>query len=196
MLPPSRPVRLVLGLVISSLILTACTSAAAPATGAGGTQGQGGGGAGATSAASQGTSGGGGGGDVTIPDPCTLLTPDEIKAEFTFEVKQNEEPGSNAGAAAPDCNWQAIDFHPTFLGVQLSVQKFDQGFFDFMKGPKSVDAAGLGDAAYWMQATSPFTLQMKKGNLHFTFYVVASGWPDEAGQRKVINLANDVLGRL
>jgi len=192
-----RPVALVVGLLLASFTIAACSGVAVPPTDSGGTQGPGGGSVEATSGASQGTSGGDGGGAVTLPDPCSLLTQAEIKAQFTFDVNPgigSSAPGS--GATSPDCNWNPVDFHPSFGGVQLIVQKFDQGFFDFTKGPSSEDVAGLGDAAYFMQPTNPFTLQIKKGDLHFTLTVSAgSGSPEEL-QQLVVNLANNVLAHL
>jgi hypothetical protein len=196
----SRPVGLVVGLLLASFTLAACSGVAAPPTGSGGSQGQADGSVEATSGASQGTSGGQGGGAVTLPDPCSLLTPAEIKAQFTFEVAPgvgSSAPGS--GATSPDCNWSPVDYHPSFGGVQLIVEKFDQGYFDFRKGPDSKDVTGLGDAAYFIQPTNPFTLLIKKGNLHFTLTVQAgSGSSDspEALQQKVITLANNVLAHL
>jgi hypothetical protein len=197
--PRGLPVGLVLGLLLSTLILAACTGAAAPTTGSGSTQGQGGGGAAATTATGQGTSGAEGGGAVTLPNPCSLLTTDEIKAQFTFDVAPGIASSKNAGATSPDCNWNPVDHRPTFGGVQLIVEKFDQGCFDFRKGPKSVDVAGVGVAAYFIQPTNPYTLLMKQSNRRFTLTVQAgSGSSDSPGalQQKVINLANNILGHM
>jgi hypothetical protein len=187
---------IVLGLLVTSFTLAACTGAAAPAVGSSGTQGQGSGSAGATSAAT--SAGGQGGGAVTLPDPCALLTPDEIKAQFTFAVAPGIASGPLAGATSPECDWNSVDYHPSFTGVQLIVQKFEQGFFDFMKGPNHKDVAGLGDAAYFLQPTNPFTIEMKKGNLHFSLTVLAGGTADspETQQQRVVTLANNVLAHL
>lgn len=200
MRPRSPAIQVVVfDLVLAMSTLTACTGAAAPATGSGGTQGQGGGSVGATNAASQGTSDGQGGGAVMLPDPCSLLTPDEIKTQFTFEVAPGIASSTNAGATSPDCNWNPVDYHPSFGGVQLIVEKFDQGYFDFRRGPNSKDVAGLGEAAYFIQPTNPFTLLIKKGNLHFTLTVSAGSGtttsPEEL-QQLVVNLANNVLAHL
>jgi hypothetical protein len=201
MRPRNRSVRrAAFGLVLASFTVAACSGVAAPATGPGGTQGQGSGSVGATNAASQGTSDGQGGGAVTLPDPCSLLTPDEIRAQFTFDVAPgigSSAPGS--GATSPDCNWSPVDYHPSFGGVQLIVEKFDEGYFDFRRGPNSKDVAGLGDEAYFIQPTNPFTLLIKKGNLHFTLTVQAgSGSSDspETLQQRVITLATNVLAHL
>ena len=179
--------------------LAACSGAAAPSASSGGAQSPGSGSAATTSVASQGTSGGQGGGADTLPDPCTLLTQAEIKAEFTFDVAPGVASSTGAGATSPECDWNPVEYHPSFGGVQLIVQKFDQGFFDFTKGPNHKDVAGLGDAAYFMQPTNPFTLNIKKGELLLTLTVQAgSGSSDspEALQQKVINLANSVFAHL
>jgi hypothetical protein len=177
--------------------LGACSGVAAPAGGSSAGGVQGGGSAAATSAASQGNADGQGGGAATVPAACSLLTPDEIKAQFTFDVS----PGVASSPGGPICNWNSIEYHPSFGGVQLSVEKLDQGYYDFVKqnarDPKEVP--GLGDGAVFIQATNPFTLQMKKGNLMFTLYVVAAGSESttvETRQQAVIALANDVLGHL
>lgn len=184
--PHPRSVVSVVGLVIASCVLAACAGAVAPATVSGDTQSQ-----------QAGDSGGQNDGAVALPSVCSLLTNAEIQAQFTFEMAPPVDSGGGTGATSPDCNWKPVEFQPTFGGVQVIVQKFDQGYFDFIKGPTAIDVAGLGDAAFWSQPTNPFTLQMKKGNLHFSLYVVAgSNDPPESVQQKVINLANNVLAHL
>jgi hypothetical protein len=187
-----RSGRLVLGLLLASSALAACTGVAAPTTGSTGTPGPVAGSVEATNAVGQ------GGGAVTLPDACSLLTPDEIKAQCTFDVGPGKGSSSDSGATSPDCSWQPIDFQPSFGGVQVMVQAFDQGYFDFTKGSTSKDVAGVGDAAYFSQPTNPATLQWKAGNLHFTLYVVAGGLADtpETLQQKVIALAQNVLAHL
>ncbi len=191
---------IVLGLLVASMTLSACAGAAAPATGSGGSQGQGGGGAGATSAASQGTSGGQGGGAATIPDACKLLTQDEIKAQFKVDVGPGAGSGTSTGAASPQCSWQPGAINPGFAGVTLAIQKFDQGYFDYIKSnaKNKKDVAGLGDAAYFESTVNPYTLDWKKGDLHFNLYVQAGGdqFTPDATQQLVVNLANNVLAHL
>ena len=131
-----------------------------------------------------------------LPDVCTLLTPDEINAQFQYPV----DAGVASSPGGPICNWNTIDFHPEFSGVQLTVMELDQEYFDFVEGnvANRIDVPGLGDAAFWEAPQNPFVLDVAKGNVHFILYVVAAGAPftPEAAQLLIINLANNVIARL
>jgi hypothetical protein len=192
--PIKLAVALVVALAVATLALVACTGAVAPGT-------QGGASSGAANAASQGSAGGGGGGAAgPVPDPCTLLTADDVTAQFEFEVKQSNEPGSNAGATSPSCSWLPVDFHPTFAGVELNVEPFDDDFYNMTRSTakNAVDVPGVGDAAYFEGPASPYNLRFRQGDLMFLLSAVAAGptpTPDEVHQ-KVVTLAKAVLGRI
>ncbi len=191
MVPFRRLVGRILWLVVATSTVVACSGVAAPVAGSPASA-DGAGGSSPVSAPSQGRTGGGG----TLPEACKLLTPDEVKAQFTFDVK----PGEGSSPGGPICNWNVVDFQPGFAGVQLTVDHLDQGFYDYNKNNVKdlKEVSGLGDGAFWMQPTNPFTLQWKQGDLMFTLYVVAagSGATAETQQQKVIALAKDVLAHL
>jgi Protein of unknown function (DUF3558) len=195
MRPYSRLVGRILWLLVATSTVVACSGVAAPAGGSPAAAG-GGGSSAPVSAASQGKAGGQGGAAGALPDACKLLTPDEVKAQFTFDVK----PGEGSSPGGPICNWNTIDAHPGFAGVQVTVDHLDQGYYDFNKNNVKdlKEVSGLGDGAFWMQPTNPYTLQWKQGDLMFLLYVVAagSGSTDETQQQKVIALAKDVLAHL
>jgi hypothetical protein len=190
----TRPIRLAAALAVATLAVAACTDAAAPGT-------QGGGSSGTSNAASQAAAGGGGsGGEGPVPDPCTLLTAEDVTAQFEFEVKQSDAPGDNAGATSPNCSWLPVDFHPTFAGVELNVQPFDDYFYNMSRSnaKNAVDVSGVGEAAYFDGPANPYNLWFRQGDLMFILTAVAAGptpTPDEIHQ-KVVTLAKAVLGRL
>ena len=186
-------------LIVLGLAVSACS--ATPAATAGGAAGGGGGGqASAPARATGGSGGGGGGGSAQIQDPCTLLTPDDIKAQFGVVVAATGASGASTGAASPECSWQPTAITPGFAGVSLTIQKLDQGFFDYTKGAQAnhVDVAGLGDGAFFWAPTTPFVLDVKKGDREIILWVAAGGMADKPDQAEklVVNLANDILGRL
>jgi hypothetical protein len=98
----------------------------------------------------------------SLPDPCTLLWQSEIKAQLAFDVQPGLISNPNPGAISPQCNWKPVESDPSFGGVELIVQRFDPGLFASTKGPNSKDVAGLGDAAYFIQPTNPFTLRSER----------------------------------
>ena len=190
---------ILLGLAASACSATAGTPAGAAPTAAGGAGGGGGGGGVATPTPATG-GGGGGGGAAVVPDPCTLLTADEIKAQFGVEVATTGPSGAGAGAASPQCTWQATAINQPLAGVDLTIEKLDPGFFDYSRNAATnhVDVAGLGDGAFFAAPSSPYTLYIKKGDWQITLYVAGGGLGDEPDQaeKKVVTLANAVLGRL
>lgn len=133
-----------------------------------------------------------------LPDACSLLTPDQIKAQFNVTVGPGKPSSTSGDATAPECSWQPIDFTTAFAGVTLSVQKDDKGaFFEFTRnGAKDrVDVPGLGDAAFFQAPTNPYTLWIRRGDTLYTFYVVASGGAPAENQQKVIALAKLALAK-
>ena len=187
-----------LGLALVGCSGASGTPASGAAGGAGGSGSNGGGAATSTPASGGGASTGNGA--AVVPDPCTLLTPDEIKAQFGVEVAATGASGASAGAASPQCTWQATAINQPLAGVDLTIEKLDPGFFDYSRNAAAnhVDVAGLGDGAFFSAPSSPYTLYVKKGNWQITLYVAGGGLPDQPDQAEklVVNLANDVLGRL
>lgn len=129
------------------------------------------------------------------PDACSLLTPDQIKAQFGVTVDAGT-PSSTGGATSPACSWKPIDFSAQFGGVNLTVQKDAKGeFFEFTRaGAKErVDVPGLGKAAFFETPANPYTLWINGGEYLYTLYVVAAGGGPAENQQKVISLGQIVL---
>ncbi len=131
-----------------------------------------------------------------VLDACTLLTPDEINAQFQYQVGE----GVASSPGGPICNWSTVDFHQEFSGVQLTVSALDQEYFDFVKDnvANRIDVTGHGDAAFWEAPQNPYVLDVAAGGVHFILYVVAGGdqFTPEATQQLIINLADNVIARL
>ena len=119
-----------------ALLLAACSSSGSPtATPAGG--GGGGEGAGSSPAA------GGGGGSVTSIDPCSLLTPAEIKSALDIDVKDGVAQHTDTSV---NCEWDTQD-GTSSVGVTVSVYD-DVLWQTFSKAANAKPISGFGDAAF------------------------------------------------
>ena len=154
----------------------------------------GGGSTDAGNAASQGTAdgGGGGGGGRRSPRRARCSLPEEVKAQFEFDVA--------AGGSGPNCSWLPVDFHPTFAGVEIAIQPYDQYSFDKLRGlaTEAIDVSGVGEGAFFDGPANPYNLWFRQGDLMFALTAVASGPTPTVDEihEKVITLGKTVLGRL
>lgn len=117
--------RALLGTLGIAVLLAACSASGAPT-----------GGAPATGPA-------GNGGSVSSIDPCSLLTPAEIKTALGFDVKAGVAQSTDTKVS---CNWDSQD---GASGVSASVAIYDDVLWQtFSKATSAKAISGFGDAAF------------------------------------------------
>ncbi|XVU21472.1 DUF3558 family protein [Actinoplanes sp. CA-054009] len=82
-------------------------------------------------------------GPATIPDPCALLSRDDVRELTRREVDRIDEDGADAGAPTRYCQWQQEEGQ---LAIFLSRTDPD-GFRVTVDGNETVEE--VGDEAYW-----------------------------------------------
>lgn len=135
------------------------------------------------------------GGSAKIPDSCSLLTPDQIKAEFNFAMGAGAP--SSKTPPSPNCTWQPVDFTSAFTGLELQLEPFDKTFFEMTKNSAKdhFDVPGVGEAAFFESQSSPYVLRVQQNGVLYIVYVVAgpaNGTPEQI-QQKVVRLAKLAL---
>jgi hypothetical protein len=88
----------IVALVVTALAVSACTGAGQPSPGGASPE------AGTVPAQSADSGGGGQSGGGTKPDPCTLLTPTDLKAKLGAEFQPGNLVGTTA-APTVECEW-------------------------------------------------------------------------------------------
>ena len=185
--------------VLAALVIVAlwaCTGAA-PGTGPG-TATPGGGGE-ATAGPGQATTGSdqeGGAGSATRPDPCSLLTVDDLKAQLDLDFQSGVlDPISAgvglAGSARAYCTWNPLKsdvFYTVTLVIYWSVSEFEAD-----RPPNAKPAPGIGDDAYLVIGSGPGTnssVSFKRGPWYLVLNMSGADWqPTETQLTEVAKLA-------
>jgi len=152
---PRRAIRPQVAVAALVLLLAACSGAATgssqtgggpPAASAGAAAGAATGG---TPAARTGATAGG----AAKPDPCTLLTADELKGQLGADFMAGKlDPNTDlSGPGAPECHWNPQKVTAYDI-VTLSIETLDESAksqFDYGRGQTGArPASGVGDDAY------------------------------------------------
>ena len=119
-----------------------------------------------------------------IPDPCTLLSDDEVKELTGREISQKDEDGAAPGDAARFCQWQQP-------GGQLAVflSRTTQSDYDVqIDGAKEVD--GLGEKAFTLAGH----LYVLYGTVQVDVY--SRGDSDEENLKKEKDVVNVLLPQI
>lgn len=126
--------RALIGTLGVALLLAACSASGSPtATPAGGGAGNGGSSSGPA----------GGGGSVTSINPCSLLTPAEIKTALDIDVKAGVAQNTDTQV---NCDWESQD-GTSSVGVSVAI--YDDVLWQTMSKASAAKAiSGFGDAAY------------------------------------------------
>ena len=127
---------------------------------------------------------------TTAPDPCTLLTPDQINGATGFNVG-----AGTAIIAGKSCQW----ISPSPKHGIATIDFFPGESWDKMKAPLAgftkTSVSGVGDGAFYTVVGTFSTLTVKKGNAVFNMKVY--GIADHAKQEAIEKtLALDVVGKL
>ncbi len=123
--------------------------------------------------------------DGDIPDPCPLLSRDEVADLTGREVTQIDVDGAEPGGAARFCQWQQADGQ---LAVFLSRTTADD-FQVTIADAEPVD--GVGADAYWQSAH----LYVLYGTVQIDVYV--HGGAEEVGNRAdAVEVAKVLLPRV
>jgi hypothetical protein len=171
----SAVIRAILGWAAVALVVSACTAAGSP-TGTSG--GDGGGATSASPSANVGQSGGGG----TKPDPCTLLTPEDLAAQFGADF----QPGVLVGSTSEphvECDWAKQGGLTAVFYVWID----DIGASGFGCLDPTRPVSGIGDEACFDGGY----LHVKRGTWDLVFAGL-EGTPDQP----VIELAKVAVSRL
>ncbi len=128
-------------------------------------------------------------------DPCSLLTPDEVKAVLGVEVDQGQPMGSKT------CAWIPPGQPNSMNAKKVVVTMLDEQAFNLAKtavgrkGITKTPVKGVGDdAVYVTVARMAATLSVKQGSLAFTVHVY--GFPLDQIELKEKELALKILARL
>lgn len=121
---------------------------------------------------------------VAIPDPCTLLSTDEVRALTGRGVGQVDHDGGSATSGVRYCQWQQPNGN---LGI--SVWRDTAANFEFEKRRGSA-VTGLGDDGFWVDGT----LHIRTGPLRFT--VQPRGGSDEQNLAAARRVATVLLPRV
>ncbi len=184
---PRWAIRPQVAMVALVLLLAACSGAATYASQSGG----------GTPAASAGANVGATAGGAAKPDPCTLLTADELKAQLgtDFTAGQLDANTDLSGPGAPACHW-APQKVTAYDIVTLSIETLDESaksLFDYGRGQAGArPAAGVGDDAYLDVIGS---LSFTKGPWHLVL-VIGAGSQRQTTDKQMIDLAKLVAARL
>ena len=180
---PRWAIRPQVAMVALVLLLAACSGAATHASQSGG----------GTSPARAGATAAG----ATKPDPCTLLTADELKGQFgaDFMAGQLDANTDLSGPGTPACHWDPQKVSAYDI-VTLSIETLDESaksLFDYGRGQTGARAAsGVGDDAYLDAIGS---LSFTKGPWHLVL-VIGAGSQRQTTDQQMIDLAKLVAARL
>ncbi len=127
---------------------------------------------------------------TTAPDPCTLLTPDQINGATGFNFG-----AGTAIIAGKSCQW----ISPSPKHGIATIDFFPGESWDKMKAPLAgltkTSVSGVGDGAFYTVVGTFSTLTVKTGNAVFNMKVY--GIADHAKQEAIEKtLALDVISKL
>lgn len=176
--------------ILTALLATvvgACAAAVAPDAG-GATTGAGGEPTGAAPGATN--AGGGTGSSFALgkPDPCTLLTTDDLKQQLGFEYQQGVlDPVSTAGGEGGEffesyCTWNPKDpknFNTVTLVIHGPATDAGDTFKTNKSLPNAVAAPGIGDDAYVVHGSGPganFSVSFNKGPYYLDLNASGPDW--------------------
>jgi hypothetical protein len=118
-----------------------------------------------------GTGGNGGGGGSQLPDPCTLLSHDDVEI-ITGRPIASTEFNEGAVTGDPSCIWHATDTFSVFqVALWSSVDNYDRS----AGMPDALPVPGLGDDAHLASSSRVY---VKLGTMAFftqSMYPVADG---------------------
>ena len=193
-------------LVVLLVVLAAC-SGASPGTGGGSTPA-----GGATTTPTEAAPAGGGPGASDAvgqakPDPCTLLTPDEVKAAIGADVDKGQldpissQPGGLTSFFKAYCTWTPLKRDTIFRNVTVVIHgkgaDVVQAYDSTRSAANAAPLPGVGDDAYILhgsQAGDNYAVQMKKDPWYIEINV--SGADLVPTDAQLTELAKAVAGRL
>ncbi len=124
------------------------------------------------------------------PDPCTLVTKDEVSQLYGGIVVQTLNGLSGGANSCTYSTPSARDF--TFTAVQTFTTAGDaKNFFEGTKPPGTKEVGGIGDDAFYDALGS---LEVLKG--HTVLGITASGTSPSAAEASEEQLAQNAIGRL
>ncbi len=125
------------------------------------------------------------------PDPCTLLTPEQVSGALKVAVGKGDPIGTTG------CAWATPTEHQPYVRATLSL--VDGSGFASMKTPlpgvKQTPAPGVGNDAFYVTVGSLTTLSVKSGSAAFVIRVYGIQDPAEQMQMEKA-LALEVIAKL
>jgi len=129
---------------------------------------------------------------ATAPDPCALISTDDLRRITGFAAKEGETTGDEKSAHR--CTWhEGGEAGAGVITITIHVENLDRLMGQLRNIPMSEPLSGLGDEAYWNNALNQLT--MRSGARVITISFNSSGGATDH-RNAAIEIAKLILPKL